>query len=276
VATKLEADTSPIVVDGHNSSSGTTTIHYEKNPLEELWVIRTTGTHWNQPNLHQLTGLGDEALFGGAYPITLQPGDHYIVSVYHPNQGPLTLEPSLVTTLDVSCLWKDPGPTRLITHESSSWGGTWHTHPVFTGSVPTRIVMVGVSREPPSFDSNGIPRLTSHDGEPTRPLKTATIHEVEIKPLCPGNHYFFVVLVTDAFGNWDFVQREFTTLRRKITVEFPTIHIYNDGDYATVGEAEFWFWVFRGTVNNPNLIEEFHYPQQDIDDWSETDRPYAS
>jgi hypothetical protein len=148
---------------------------------------------------------------------------------------------------------------------------------VDTGNVLTRIAMIGVSREPPSFDSNGIPHLDTHDGEPTIPLSflpTATSHQVEIKPLFPGNHYFFVVLVTDAFGNWDFRKSEFTTMRRKITVEFPTIHIYNDGDYATVGEAEFWFRVFSGQVNNPNVIKEFHYPQQDIDDWSETDRPY--
>jgi hypothetical protein len=63
VATKLEADNSPIVVDGNNSSSGTTTIQYEKDSSEELWEIRTTGANWRQPNLHTLTGLGDEALF---------------------------------------------------------------------------------------------------------------------------------------------------------------------------------------------------------------------
>jgi hypothetical protein len=89
VATKLEADTSPIVVDGTSSSSGTTTIHYEKNPSEELWVIRTTGANWNQPNLHTLTGLGDEALFGGAYPITLQPGDQLHSVRVSPRSGPV-------------------------------------------------------------------------------------------------------------------------------------------------------------------------------------------
>lgn len=65
------------------------------------------------------------------------------------------------------------------------------------------------------------------------------------------------------------------TLKRKITVKFSTLHIYNDGDSATVGDdAQFWFRVSAGDARPLNTLEEFHLPEMDIDDWSETDRPY--
>jgi hypothetical protein len=99
---------------------------------------------------------------------------------------------------------------------------------------------------------------------------------VEIGPLFPGNHYFAVTLVTDRLGNWEVVQAAFTALRRKLTVEFPTVHIYNDGDGGGYGEAGFWFRLYSGARNSPILIQQpdFHLPTQDVDDWNETDRPY--
>jgi hypothetical protein len=42
------------------------------------------------------------------------------------------------------------------------------------------------------------------------------------------------------------------------------------------GEGEFWFRVYTGARNMPNVIEDFHMPTMDIDDWSETDRPYTA
>jgi hypothetical protein len=271
--TQIKADISPIVVDKEaGKTSGTTTINYDKERREELWE-KTNGANWLQINVHVRTGLGDEANFAGAYPITLKPGGTYEVSVFAAGHGPLSTDPILVTALKIFCLWKKPEVRNLITDQNRSTGGTWHRHQVGT-SVPTNIVTIGVSRKAPQVDSNGIPHLQMPDGEPTAPLTTTNNHLVEIKPLFPGNHYFFAVVVADAFGNWDVKQEEFTCLRRKITVEFQTIHIFNDGDPSSYGEGEFWFRVHKGAFNQPKVIQDFHLPTQDIDDWSETDRPY--
>jgi hypothetical protein len=90
----------------------------------------------------------------------------------------------------------------------------------------------------------------------------------------PGHHYFFVVVVADAVGNWEVRQEEFTTLRRKLTVEFPTLHVYNDGDPFSDGEGEFWFRVYAGDRTEPWVIEQFHRGTTDIGDSNQTDRPY--
>jgi hypothetical protein len=148
--------------------------------------------------------------------------------------------------------------------------------------VPTRIVDISVSRLPPVIDVNGLPRFKETDGAPTVPLTTlgtgplvGNDHKVELNPLFPGNLYFFAVIVADADGNWDVRQETFTTLRRKLTVEFVTLHIYNDGDPLSHGEGEFWFNVYSGHQSQPSSIAKFHRDTADIDDWSETDRPYA-
>ncbi len=272
---KITADKSPIVVDKEaGDTSGISTIKYLKEHREELWE-RTNGGSWFSRNVHILTGSGDEADFSGEYQITLKPGEFHEIAVFEEEHGPSSsTDPIMVTALKVFCLWKKPEVRDLITDQGRSTGGTWHRHAVAT-SVPTSIVTIGVSRKAPLIDPNGIPHLESADGEPTSPLTVSTNHIVEIKPLFAGNNYFFTVVVADAFGNWDVRQDEFTTLRRKITVEFPKIHIFNDGDPNSYGEGEFWFRIHKGRANQPEVIQDFHLPTQDIDDWSETDRPYS-
>jgi hypothetical protein len=141
-------------------------------------------------------------------------------------------------------------------------------------NVPTNIVMIGVSRDGPELDGNGFPVFKRAEGSPTAQLTNTTIHKVEIIPLLPGNDYYFAAVVADARGNWELLQHQFRTYRRKITVEFPTIHVYNDGDYATKGEVAFWFRVYTGSDFRTKDIRVFYLPEQDIDDWNETSRPY--
>jgi hypothetical protein len=94
--------------------------------------------------------------------------------------------------------------------------------------------------------------------------------------LVPGHHYFFTAMVIDAAGNWEVMQREFDTLKRKLIVQFPKIVVFNDGDDMDYGGGEFWFRVAAGS-SRANLLslEEFHLPTMDIDDWSKTGRPYT-
>lgn len=273
---RVLATPNPIVVDKEaGETQGTTTVSYEKERQQELWEQRSGGG-WSQINVHVQTGLGDIADSQGHYPVTLKPGKVYEVCIFEENHGPRTTDPIRVACLKVFCLWKKPEERALITDQNTASGGTWHAHHVHT-KVPTNIVTIGVSRVRPTLDGNGIPVLTSAEGAPTTPLTTSNDHFVEINPLLPGNHYFFLVLVTDSFGNWDFRQEELDTLRRKITVEFPTIHIFNDGDPFNDGEGEFWFRIYFGSPAQPVLVvdPDFHLPTQDIDDWGETDRPYS-
>ena len=91
----------------------------------------------------------------------------------------------------------------------------------------------------------------------------------------PGNHYFFAVFVVDAFANWDIKKEEFMTLQRKITVQFKTLRIYNDGDPYKSGDGEFWFRVSKGSGSGTqSVVDEFYMATQDIDDWNEHGRDF--
>ena len=274
------ATPSPIVVDkSAGKTSGSTALKYEKNRDQELWE-RTDGAGWSRINPHVRTGLGDVADSNGTFAITLKPGQSYELGVFDGGHGPTTTDPLERSAVAVFCLWKKPAALGLISDENRAFGGTWYWHQTHT-SVPTRIVEIGVSRMPPDIDVNGLPHFKKTDGAPTVPLSalgTGPIvgndHKVELNPLFAGNFYFFALIVTDANGNWDVRQETFTTLRRKLTVEFPTMHIYNDGDPFSHGEADFWFDVYSGSGSQRTPIESFHRDEGDIDDWNETDRPY--
>jgi hypothetical protein len=269
----IDASNSPIVVDRETDNKGKTSIKYLKERFEAIWE-RSTTFGWTEVNIFVRTGRGDEAETTGDYEVTLRPGEFYEAGVFEDGHGPLSTDPIRLAFIKVYCLWKKPEVRHFITDQNRSTGGTWHFHQVHT-NVPTDIVTIGATRTAPFVDAAGIPHIKGADGGPTVPLMTSNNHLVEINPLYAGNRYFFVVVVTDNFGNWEAYQEEFTTLRRKITVEFPTIHIFNDGDPGSHGEGEFWFRVQKGPFNQPEVIQDFHLPEQDIDDWSETDRPYS-
>jgi len=276
----VTAAPSPIIVDKTaGQTKGSTGLKYEKQREQELWERYDSGA-WSPINPHVRLGLGDEADVEGAFPITLKPGQSYELGVFDQGHGPTTSDPIERAAATVFCLWKKPQAMGLITDENRAFGGTWYSHQIHT-NVPTRIVEIGVSRMPSTLDVNGLPHFKETDGAPTVPLTASGTgpvvsndHKVELNPLLPGNLYFFAVIVTDANGNWDVRQETFTTLLRKLTVEFPAMHIYNDGDSLSYGEGEFWFEVYSGSQPQRTSIAQFYRPTADIDDWNETDRPY--
>jgi hypothetical protein len=280
--TNVTAATNLIVVDKSIATSGITTLTYEKDQREEMWERYAPGAWTPVANTDLFkrvaTATADEkgnfSLGASPLPPPLKPGMTYEVGIFTEQHGPLTTDPIRKASAKVFCIWKKPDARKLITDQNRDTGGTWHWHQIHT-SVPTDLAIIGLSRKPPTVDSDGIPHLMSPDGAPTKPLATGNDHQVEINPLLPGHAYFFAAVVVDVFGNWEVAQENITTKRRQLTVEFPTIHIYNDGDPNSVGEGEFWFRVYSGALNMPTLIQDFHLPTQDIDDWSETDRPYA-
>lgn len=266
--TTLTASNNPIFFDKEApATSGLTEIKYQKERSETLWG-RTYkgGGGWEQYNLHVLTGRGDEAQSWGSYTIGLKPGEKYEVHVYSNVEGPHSANYSPVSKLEVHCLVKDPEAPKLIVEgQGTHAGGTWSWHSVVT-RIPTEIVLIGVSRTKPLVDSNGIPRIQMAEGRPTAPLTITHNHEVPIVGLLPGHHYYFVVLVKDAFGNWDVRQDEFTCWKRSITVLFDRLKIINDGDGSGAGDdCEFWFVVEaqQGVSREFRPIKTFHLPKQD-------------
>ena len=272
----LQTTVNPIVIDNLATPpeiNGQSMITYNKESTEELWEIQP-GSSWSQINVHTLTGLGDEADRSGSYPITLTAGQIYRAGLFDQDHGPLSTDPILRADLTVMAVLKGPEVRQLIVQEDQNTGGTWHRHAVTT-NVPTSIAVVGASRTPSAFDPDGIPSLVDPDGGPASPPTITTSHILDLLPLVPGNHYFFTIMVVDALGNWEIRTSEFDTLKRKLTVKFPRIHIFNDGDGGGYGEGEFWFRVSAGNDGQAmHALEDFHLPEMDIDDWSETDRTY--
>jgi hypothetical protein len=273
---RIDAKRNPIVVDrGAGETNGATTISYEKTSDEVLW-IRPPGKGWDAPNLFVLTGTAkaDEA---GVFAITLSPGDIFDIAIFRFGQTPI--DEQIVQTraeafLKLFCVSRVSERT-LITDENQQTGGTFHVHQIAT-NVNTSVARIGASRSQIMLDANGMPLMAELDGGPRIPPGFGSNHLVELVPLLAGNHYFFAAMVVDLNGNWEVMLREFNTLARILTVSFDVLHIFNDGDESLHGEAEFWFRVhFQGGPGQITVIEDFHRPEADIDDWSETDRPYT-
>lgn len=256
-----------IVNNERGEINGPAEIKYEKESFDELYEMESGGP-WSLINVFVRTGQRDADRLGH-YSITLKPGQTYEVGIFEGTHGPLTMDPILHKKLKIYCLWKKPEVREFIVDENRAAGGTYYWRQ-FATSVPTDIAYIGTSQTPPLYDSNKIPTLENIEGNPTAPITVSQNHAIEIIPLTPGNHYFFIALIVDSFGNWQVIDEQFDTLKRQITVQFKTLHIYNDGDSGGHGKAQFWFYLRE----DDQIIEQFHMPEFDIDDWSGTDRPY--
>lgn len=62
--------------------------------------------------------------------------------------------------------------------------------------------------------------------------------------------------VTDGFGNWQFLERSFTTLQRKTTVRIEEVVINNDGDPFATSDAQFDFDVIEAEGMYPSAHQE--------------------
>jgi hypothetical protein len=272
----IQADPNPIVVDNTITppeTTGNTTVEYKKERHEELWELKP-GTSWAKVNVHTLTGLGDEADFSGKYSITLSPGQIYTAGLFDPLHTPVSTDP-IGTKVVVIAVFKKPTARRLISDHSGSGGGTWLSHVIKTNK-PTTLILAGASRSAAVTNTVGIPKLVDPDAVIPGPLGPAVSHDFELKPLVPGHHYFLTAMVVDAGGNWEVLNVEQDSLKRKLTVQFPKMNVFNDGDWATTGEGDFWFEVSAGSETKPfNSLQSFHLPEPDLDDWGETDRPYS-
>jgi hypothetical protein len=269
----LNANPNPVVVDNTTNPPQTSApgvITYEKKQDEELWELRPGLSNWDLVP-------GSQGMQLGSHPISLRPGDQYVARVFPALNGPLTPDPKILASITVYGVLKR-GRKTLIRDRTEASGGTWHFDRVIT-SADTRLVLIGASRTPVSLDGDGIPHLVAPDGGPRMPLPLvpSTDHQVELLPLLPGNRYFLAIMVTDGIGNWDIHLAEFNTLRRKLTVQFPKIVVFNDGDDNAFGEGDIWFRVSQGSnqINGATMLDEFHLSLPYMDDWSKTGKPYS-
>ncbi|MRG55284.1 hypothetical protein GF108_06765 [Phyllobacterium sp. SYP-B3895] len=250
-------------------------INYKKDESEEAW--ENIGGGWIGPaKVYERVGTKDAGV-RGALTAKLTPGKIYQLCITRVGEGPLTerYEPQAFAT--VFCLRLKSSEKALVQEYALDFGGTWSWHKIVT-LVKTYIAEAGVSRGSILFDGQGIPtfnpNLTEGSLEP-KPL-LITNHVMEFPGLLPGQNYFFAFLVMDPSGQWEVYQGKthpyfFTTLRRQLSVEFSTIHVYNDGDWATTGEARIQMGVIGATKPDPR----YEWSNDELDDWGETDRPYA-
>ena len=275
----LTATRNPIIVNlTAGQTNGTSAIEYQKDATDELWRRGVGGTWEFIDDPTKLAGfkavVGKPPVEAGTFPMTLNPGAIWELGVFKRGHGPRR-DVIRLAHLVLFAIGNRP-KADLIDSEDGTTGGTWHNHHVSTNR-PTSAVVAAATLTAPTFNAIAFPNPVIPDGDTQPSLDPATHHDFASVPLLAGRDHFFVVVVIDDQGNWDFRVSRFKTLRRKFTVQFKTLHVFNDGDWATEGQAWFRFTVaftepyFVGVIP----LEEFVRPEADIDDWGETDRPYS-
>lgn len=271
----LQASSNPIIIDLNSGVWGGSTIGYFKAPTDEIWH-RFQGGPWQSdpdPTVAFDGLVSDFPDLEGSFPVLLRPGEIWEIAIFAQDHGPLA-DPILLARLTLFAIAKQP-KSNLITSEDWNTGGTWHSHTVSTNA-PTHLVVATASRTPLAFNNDGYPFPGQSDGATVISPGLANSHTVTTMPLLPGTPYTYLMVVVNGNGRWDYRTRAVVTLRRRFTVQFKTLRIFNDGDEADYGEARFRCRVmFMNGPGKPEIIEEFVRPEDDVDDWSETDRPYA-
>jgi hypothetical protein len=275
----LTASDNPIAVDLNQATEGPSTVTYAKHASDELWRRHGGSSSWEFiPDPAVLPGFkaepGNPPEAAGSFVMTLKPGAVWEFGIFEQDHGP-DQDPTRLAHLVLFAIANRP-KDDLIESEDWTTGGTWHSH-FFTTKRPTHAVVHTASLDPPTMAA-GFPISGEPDGTtPGGSYTLDTDHNFSSKQLLAGRDHTFLVVVIDANGHWDFRATSFTTKRRKITVQFETLHVFNDSDENTVGDdAEFTFGVsfWNDDPTKRDLVEAFTRPGSDIDDWSETDRPY--
>lgn len=250
---------------------GTARITYDKDYSDEIWENRNNAGWVRVQDPSSLDPQSDSPEFGGTYKIKIEAGKSYQAGIFVANAGPP--DPQQKADIKIFGIFKDPQKKNLITGNWNEAGGTFVRQFIQT-SEKTAIAAIGAKRSGFDVDSNGIPVFEGAEGVASFPT-LQTGHDMFLMPFLPGNDYELKAVVVDDFGNWDILTTDFRTQSRKFTVQFTTLHIYNDSDPGSHGEAEFKFMVMFGvTPGHTRMIQEFRLPEMDIDDWSKTDRPY--
>jgi hypothetical protein len=258
-----------VVNTNAGQTSGTTKINYSSGMGRVFLWFRVlsasggtvTGDTWQLKDLvpPELTDCSTpDCAFAGTFSVTLKPGQVWEGRIFHqaetdPNSPSSDEEPA--AQLAVVAIVKQPSAQDLIQSVERQAGGTFLWSRI-NSNVPT-FCRVQVGKTAPVAGPDGILRLD-------RPLHTVfdnqvplghdhqlTVESVE-RSIMPGNEFHFLVLVTDATGNWENRTQPFTTLRRTMTIEFSRIDIVNDG---VPGDGVGHFWIQVHNIDIPGGIK---------------------
>lgn len=254
VSPKLAASHSPVIIDIEAGERAIhTTIEYWKEVEQAVWHRWRPGA-WQRVQIN-VTDLDDPAMKHGYFwSPALEPGWIYEVSVWDrgvdPNHIPnVDIPPRALTSLTVFAIRKRPEVRSFLHDETERSGGTYRQHYLVT-SAPVMVHAV-VGPQPPARDANDMLVLPEIIDEQVNVSLISSI-DILFEGLLPGNGYHEVVRLTDEFGNWEFITRSFTTLRRQLSVQLSGIHIHDDSDDLSNGQASFSFELQTGNVADPN------------------------
>lgn len=249
----LTATPDVVIVDIEaGQTAGTTQIEYSKEQEQRIWHRWKSGA-WQKVSL-QVTAPDDPALRHGYFASpALQPGWVYEVQVWarevDPNRIPqVDQPPRALASLMVFALRKRPERRNFLSDENQSAGGTYREHQVVT-TTPVYAYMA-VSNDPPIDTGGGHFIFGKPSGITWAPMAQSFF--LTITDLLPGTHYYELTRLSDDYGNWEFVQREFTTLKRRIRFEPTDLYINDDSDDLSNGEGSFWFSLETGSISAPS------------------------
>jgi hypothetical protein len=249
----LQATPNVVIIDIEaGQTDGTTQIEYSKEHEHTVWHRWKSGA-WLRVSL-QVTAPDDPALAHGYFASPkLEPGWVYQVAIWDrgvdPNRLPnVDIPIRALAAITVFALRKRPERRGFFSDESQRTGGTYREHQVAT-TVPVYAYME-VSTGFPQMDGEGYQSFSHADGTTWAPLNQSFL--LQVFDLLPGTHYHELVRLSDAFGNWEFLSREFTTLKRRIRLQPTDLFINDDSDDFSNGEGSFEFTLQNGNITQPS------------------------
>jgi hypothetical protein len=248
----LQAAPDPLILDIEaGQTEGTTQVEYSKEPEQRIWHRWKPGA-WLKAVL-QVTAPDDPALSHG-YLVSpkLAPGTVYQVAIWEadidPNQLPNLDQPvRALAAITVFVLRKRPERRAFFSDENYTTGGTYRQHQVVTKS-PVNVCMM-VSTAAPESNAEGF--LTFPHTDATMWASTNQSFMLQVTDLLPGTHYHELIRMSDEFGNWEFLQRDFATLKRRIRLKVTQLFINDDSDDFSNGEGSFLFALETGDISVP-------------------------
>jgi len=274
----LTANPDLVIVDPNAGQVwGNTEIEYDKAPSNILWhrIGPSSTTPWRKVQLdpkNTAEELEQQKREGKFTSPQLLPGRLYQVLImrgdFDPNRS---LPEGVEAAVDVLCLLKNPENRDLIGDQNGPVvGGTFYWHRITAKKDPLLMQLV-VGGRAPDRDADGI--LSFSEVLASTPTMTELTQdkELEVTGLLPGNPHFSFIRVSDAKGNWQFLEDSFTTLQRKTTVRIQSMYIGNDGDPFANSSAEFDFEILVGSNNPPRggttrSVKTFNWSDDDISD----------
>lgn len=201
--------------------------------------------------------------------VPINKGEVYAVALYirdseHPDPNDNLTDPAprdLLTVVGVIDQHRD----LVLLPDGIGKGGTYIAAPVTTKRSCFCLLQVGTTAPvviPTTTKSNvELKQIVTPDAEDRSP--NGTFHDLECKPLIPGELYSVVIMAVDEEGYWDCKDDVLNTKLRQVDISINNIHVKNDGDPGGAGQAEFWVTVFEGGSAGITAAREFHLGNDD-------------